>query len=338
MRIPVRLEADVTEVVAAKGLPCPLAVLSNASSMSYGYFRLDSISLAYGLRQFASIGDPLLRGAAWLALYEELVRGRVAPDAFLQSILGALPRETEPLNRQNLLGYLGTVCWHYLAPAQRAKIAPEVESLLWNLLANAQDMSGKAAFFSTLSNLSITAESVSRLKAVWDGSVPVPGLPLSEAQQVSLASELALRLPDEADAILSRQLERTQNPDRRKRLEFIRPALSPDPAVRDAFFESLKNPANRATEPWVVDGAGYLNHPLCAEAALKYIRPSLELLEEIQRTGDIFFPRQFITAVLSGHQSEEAAEIVRNFLRDHPEFPYRLRNKVLMAADLLLKE
>ncbi|MBK8043436.1 MAG: ERAP1-like C-terminal domain-containing protein [Haliscomenobacter sp.] len=338
VRIPVRLEADVTEVVAAKGLPCPLAVLSNASSMGYGYFRLDSISLAYGLRQFASIGDPLLRGAAWLALYEELVRGRVAPDAFLQSILGALPRETEPLNRQNLLGYLGTVCWHYLAPAQRAKIAPEVESLLWDLLANAQDMSGKAAFFSTLSNLSITAESVSRLKAVWDGSVPVPGLPLSEAQQVSLASELALRLPDEADAILSRQLERTQNPDRRKRLEFIRPALSPDPAVRDAFFESLKNPANRATEPWVVDGAGYLNHPLRAEAALKYIRPSLELLEEIQRTGDIFFPRQFITAVLSGHQSEEAAEIVRNFLRDHPEFPYRLRNKVLMAADLLLKE
>ncbi|MBK8653077.1 MAG: hypothetical protein IPN20_04030 [Haliscomenobacter sp.] len=62
----------------------------------------------------------------------------------------------------------------------------------------------------------------------------------------------------------------------------------------------------------------YLNHPLCAEAALKYIRPSLELLEEIQRTGDIFFPRQFITAVLSGHQSEEAAEIVRNFLRITP--------------------
>ncbi|MBK7477068.1 MAG: ERAP1-like C-terminal domain-containing protein [Haliscomenobacter sp.] len=338
VRIPVRLEADVTEVVAAKGLPCPLAVLSNASSMSYGYFRLDSISLAYGLRQFASIGDPLLRGAAWLALYEELVRGRVAPDAFLQSVLDALPRETEPLNRQNLLGYLGTAFWHYLKPAQRANAASGIESLLWDLLAKAQDLSGRSAYFSALTSLSVTPESVTRLKAIWDGSAPVPGLPLSETQKISLAAELALHLPGEAEAILARQLERTQNPDRRKRLEFIRPALSPDPAVRDTFFDSLKNPANRATEPWVVDGASYLNHPLRAGTALKYIRPSLELLEEIQRTGDIFFPRQFITAVLSGHQSEEAAEIVRNFLRDHPEFPYRLRNKVLMAADLLLKE
>ncbi len=338
VHIPVRLESEVTEVPTAKGLPRPLAVLSNASSMSYGYFQLDSISLAYGLLRFGSIADPLLRGAAWLALYEELVRGRVAPQEFLQSVLDALPLETEPLNRQNLLGYLSTVCWRYFESAQREKAAHEIESLLWNLLTNAQDIGGKAAFFSTLSNLSITAESINRLKGAWDGSVPVPGLPLSEAQKISLAAELALRLPDEADAILSRQLEYTQNPDRRKRLEFIRPALSPDTAVRDAFFESLKNPANRATEPWVVDGAGYLNHPVRAGAALKYIRPSLELLEEIQRTGDIFFPRQFITAVLNGHQSREAAEIVREFLREHPNFPYRLRNKVLMAADLLLKK
>jgi len=39
-------------------------------------------------------------------------------------------------------------------------------------------------------------------------------------------------------------------------------------------------------------------------------------MEEIQATGDIFFPRQWIGATLGGHRSAEAAAIVRRFLED----------------------
>ena len=60
-------------------------------------------------------------------------------------------------------------------------------------------------------------------------------------------------------------------------------------------------------------------------------------MEEIQATGDIFFPRRWIGATLSGHQSPEAAAIVRTFLEERPDYPYRLRNKILMAADLLFR-
>ena len=72
-----------------------------------------------------------------------------------------------------------------------------------------------------------------------------------------------------------------------------------------------------------------------AKESTHYITQSLELLEEIQKTGDIIFPRQFITAVLNGHQSPTAAYYVKKFLQEHPDFPYRLKNKVLMASDLL---
>jgi aminopeptidase N len=92
---------------------------------------------------------------------------------------------------------------------------------------------------------------------------------------------------------------------------------------------------NRGVEPWVVDAVRYLNHPLKARKSTHYLTPSLELLEEIQKTGDIFFPRQFITAVISGHPSPTAAYYVKKFLLAHPNFPYRLKNKVLMAADIL---
>jgi aminopeptidase N len=86
-----------------------------------------------------------------------------------------------------------------------------------------------------------------------------------------------------------------------------------------------------------VDAVTYLHHPLLAEQSIQYILPSLELLEEIQATGDIFFPRQWIGATLNGHQSPEAAAIVRQFLEERPDYPYRLRNKILMAADLLFR-
>ena len=120
-------------------------------------------------------------------------------------------------------------------------------------------------------------------------------------------------------------------------MEFVRPALSADQSVRDTFFESLKDASNREIEPYVADALQFLNHPLRGAASIKYIRPSLELMEEIQTTGDIFFPRRWIGAALGGHSSPEAAAIVRAFLEEHPNYPFRLRNKILMGADLLFR-
>ena len=69
----------------------------------------------------------------------------------------------------------------------------------------------------------------------------------------------------------------------------------------------------------MLQAVGYLHHPLRAAAAEKYIAPSLELLREIQRTGDIFFPKRWMDATLSGHQSASAARTVSEFLERLPE-------------------
>ena len=94
---------------------------------------------------------------------------------------------------------------------------------------------------------------------------------------------------------------------------------------------------NRSVEPWVVDAVAYLHHPLRTDESFDYLLPSLVLMEEIKATGDIFFPRQFISATLGGHQSLEAAQVVRDFLAERPDYPFRLKNKILMAADLLFR-
>ena len=47
----------------------------------------------------------------------------------------------------------------------------------------------------------------------------------------------------------------------------------------------------------------------------------------MQRTGDIFFPKNWISATLRGHNSPEAAQVVRQFLEQHPDYPVLLKNK-----------
>jgi aminopeptidase N len=105
--------------------------------------------------------------------------------------------------------------------------------------------------------------------------------------------------------------------------------------VRAAFFESLRDPVNREREPWVLSGLGNLHHPLRAESSLGFIRPALDMVEEIQKTGDIFFPGRWLDATLGGHGEVEAAESVQSFLEARPDLPPRLRGKVLQSADMV---
>jgi aminopeptidase N len=173
---------------------------------------------------------------------------------------------------------------------------------------------------------------------VWEKKDTVTGLPLAEADYTTLALELAVRQVDGWRGILEAQLARIENPDRKARFQFVMPALSADPAARDQWFASLREVSNRRREPWVLEGLGYLHHPLRAEASKKYVQPSLELLWEIQKTGDIFFPKRWLDATFSGHSTRVVADTVRAFLKNLPaNYPERLRNITLQSADELYR-
>ena len=115
------------------------------------------------------------------------------------------------------------------------------------------------------------------------------------------------------------------------------PALSPDAATRDAFFASLARVENRAARAMGGRGLRFLNHPLRRRHAERYIQPSLELLREIQRTGDIFFPLDWTSAVLGGHNSPAAAQTVTAFLAAQKDYPPRLRQVIEQNADQLIR-
>jgi len=175
------------------------------------------------------------------------------------------------------------------------------------------------------------------LEGIWRGERTIDGLPLSESDRTALASALALRGVEGWERILDTELVNIDNPDRRAEFEFVRPSLDADSQVREAFFESLHDPMNREREPWVLTAVENLHHPLRRAHARVFIPPSLELMEEIQRTGDIFFPARWIAATLGRHNSPEAARMVRDFLSSRADYPLQLRLKILQAADPLFR-
>src|SRR5262249_41917610 len=152
-----------------------------------------------------------------------------------------------------------------------------------------------------------TSDGVAFLERVWRRQERIDGVQFSESDEATIALELVLRLGPDADSILDEQRRRFTNPDRKARFEFMMPALSHSEKARELFFRSLSDVKNRRREPWVLEGVRYLSHPLRAPEPEKYIRPALELLQEIQRTGDIFFPKNWMDAVLSGQNTRAAA-------------------------------
>ena len=332
--LPVRIAGAKVDVPDARGLPAPRFVLPSGGGIGYARFELDAVSLEYLVTRLPEIDDPLTRGAAWITLWEEMLDRRTPASRVMALALDALPRETDEQNVQRILGYARQAYWNFLPAPDRDALAPRLEEVLSAGLAAAPTSSLKSAWFSALRDVAQTSSTVARLERVWRKTENVPGLTLAEPDYITLALELAVREPAAWKFILDEQLARIENPDRKARFAYVRPALSADQDVRDTFFDRLANVAFRQREAWVLEGLSYLHHPLRAAASEKYITPSLVMLDEIQRTGDIFFPKRWMDATLGGHSSAASARMVARFLAELPlHYPDRLRRVILSSSD-----
>jgi aminopeptidase N len=331
------LPMTIDRRVSVVRLERPLYVLPNGDGVGYGLFLLDDASRIYLLQHIEEIGDPLTRGSAWVTLWDNLLEGKIRPGAFVDTALRALPRESDEQNTQRVLSYVVRAFWKYLTAAERQARVPALEAALRQGLDRAPTQSQKAAWFNAYRDTVLSREGVAWLERVWRRVEKVPGLTFAEPDEITMALELAVREVPDWKAVLDAQLARTQNPDRKARFAFVMPALSADSAVREQAFARFQNVENRRREPWVLESLAYLNHPLRQAHAARFVKPALDLLLQIRRTGDIFFPTRWTESALAGHRSPEVAATVRKFLGENPQYPERLRWIVLTAADELFR-
>ena len=331
------LKTASVDVPRVDDLPPPRYVLANGDGVSYGLFKLDEATRSFFLRHLPEVGDGLTRGIAWVTLWDDMLEGGTRPRQLFDLALAALPEEQEELNVERILTYVGTSFWRYLSDRERTAVALPLEQALRAGMKQASATSLKSAYFTAFRRTVTTPDGLAFLERVWSRQESIPGLTFVETDYTDMAQELALRQVANTDAILSEQHRNIENPDRKARFTFVMPALSPDASARDVFFASLARVENRARERWVADGLGFINHPLRRQHAERYIEPGLELLRDIQRTGDIFFPRNWTGALLGGHNSSAAAQIVQNFLANQKDYPPRLRQVVEQQADQLFR-
>ena len=308
----------------------------DSDGLGYGLF---PVSLAMIQENYARLSD-LQKGVFFINLNEQMLEGNedVSPVAYARLLVKVAEQENNQLLLNIAFAHLQRIYWSYLSDADRREIGAEVEGVLWEKASNA-DMtaSQRKIFYNAYRNLAISDGAIENLYGLWDGSKMFEGLSFSSREMMTLAATLAIKNEARANTILEDQLARLENPDERRRFRFLTPALSPNIADRDAFFESLKAEENRAVENWVQVALGYLHHPLRRESSEKYILPSLELMEEIQRTGDIFFPTGWAAGTLGSHISPTAAATVTSFLAERPDYNYQLKLKILQSADPLMR-
>jgi len=318
----------------AEGQPAPSFILFNSSGLGYGVFPVQP-QLTAGL---ASLQNPVARAAAYVNLYENMLNGRaLAPRQLLDVYRQLLTKEPEELNLKQLTGQMSEIYWKFMLPQERLALAPALEKELWAAMQQNTAPNSKKLLFKAYQSVALTKPAQDQLYQVWVQEQAPTGIKLTEDDYTALAQALAVRDYPAESPILEKQLARIKNADRQKRLQFLMPALSPDVRVRDAFFASLKDDKNREKEAWVVTALGYLHHPLRAATSEKYLPASLALLEEIQLTGDIFFPYSWLQATFGSYQTPTAARTVRTFLQAHPSYNPKLRAKILQASDDLFR-
>jgi aminopeptidase N len=335
--VPFDMQSERADLKVPSNISKPEWVLPNGGGLAYGDFILDESTRSFLLQHLPELKDPLTRGAAWVTLWEETLDRRVRPTDFVDLVIRSLPMEDTEQNVQLTLGYTSDAFWTFLSDVERRERSAKLEQTLRDGLLHSQTSTMKATYFSAFRSTVTTPEGIALLERVWRRQEKIPGLILAEPDEASMALDLAVRSVPAASAILEEQRERFMNPDRKARFEFVMPALSDQQSTRDAWFENLRDVKNRRREPWVLEGLQYLHHPLRASQSEKYIRPSLDLLIEIQRTGDIFFPTRWMNATLGGHNTKSAADTVRTFLSEHKDYPIRLRRIILQASDELFR-
>lgn len=306
-----------------------LYVIPNIDGKAYGWFRTDEDGARELKRAYAGLDSETARMSLLMTLYENVWHGTIDSASFAEWICYVLDMETNALIRGQLLSY-GS------AAARWAEDSSSFETMLFSIAADdTRDAEFRLLAYRSLMSLSTRYNDL--LFFNWVSQEPFNGLTLSESDYTSLAYQLMIRYPEGAEDIRRIQSDRITNPDRKEAFMYISQACSADQEERDRFFETLLHDETRAAESRVTSALSLLNHPLRAAEAVKYITPGLEALEEIQRTGDIFFPSTWCSALLSNHKSADARREVRDFVEKHEsEMNPLLMTKVLQKGGWLL--
>ena len=311
----------------------PGQVLYNTNGFGYGVFPIyrDKIN------SYKEINDEVSRGSQFINLYENMLLNKVSALQTYQVYLEAILTEKNELITNYLSGRIQTIFWTFLTEEQRVSVLPLTVETLKEILLKEHPKNIKKIAFNLFSRVGYNKASIQTLYTIWAKKKTIKNLFLNENDYTALAMKLAIYEHPETLKILKEQASRISNPDRLARFQWLLPSLSNDEEVRGVFMESLLEKENREKESWVQTALAHIHHPLRQQSSTKHLRAILEELEEVQLTGDIFFPKGWLASSIGNYSSQEAYSVLQAFLNEHPNYNPILLKKLLQTTDNLAR-
>jgi aminopeptidase N len=318
---------------AAIGLDKPTSIVYNYNGFGYGVFPIDENTIQF----YSNIKDDLARGYAYINLYENFLSKKITTKKAFTTFLNGMLVEENELVANYLSGRLSSMYWSFFNKEQRTSIQQELERKMLDLLNSDISKNLKRTVFGLYRSIAISQKGTETLYQLWAKKKKISNLYISENDFEGLASQLAIYKHPKATEILTKQVTRISNPDRLMRFKWMLPTLSADAAVRDEFMIGLLDKENREKESWVQTALSNLHHPLRQKSGIKHFKSCLDVLEEIQLTGDIFFPKGWLSSSVGRYNSKEAYDILQGFFKENPNYNPILKMKLLQTTDNLIR-
>ena len=306
----------------------PDYIIPNYNGKGYGHFTLDNEYAVLLPKRLITTRSDLHRYALLQTIHDNYLLGRIPPIHFAE-LNRMMMTEQNPLIISATIDHMFRIAFDM--PAEQRKT---LELCMMDLIDKNPSKDMRQLMIRKLSTHATAPELIDRIYTIWQQhNDPL----LSEQDYMNMTYRLAILRSDTSGPILAAQRKRLKTDDERREFDYISRVCTSDPMLRVRLFNEMLKPQNREKEPWALKAFQLLNADVYEPQSNVYIESGLKSLQYIEQTSDIFFPTNWLKALLAEHKSREARLTVEKFINNNPNYPEHLRRKILEAAWFLTK-
>ena len=307
----------------------PSYIIPNSNGKGYGRFTLDDNYTRQMPKRLITTRNDLNRYALLQVIHDNYLMGKISPSYFSE-LYRLMVKERNPQIMSTAIEHMFKIL-EDVNVDQRAAL----ELCMMDLLNENRTNECHQYIIRKMSSCVSSPEVLDQIESIWrNHNDPL----LNEHDYMEMAYRLAIMHPQQWQEILSTQRARLTTDDLKNEFDYVCRACNPDGNQKLQLFNDLLRPENRQKEPWAIAMLRLLNSDVFEPQSNGYIESSLKSLEYIQQTSDIFFPSKWMKALMAGHKSREAAQAIDSFIKATPNYPSNLKNIVLEASWILLKQ
>jgi len=240
--------------------------------------------------------------------------------------------ETDASILQGMLSNSTTALHRYVNAKTRMDFVPRFETMTTSRMLGAEDRDLRILWFHGLRSVAETTNGLSKLKALLNGQLSIPGVPLRRLDRWTMVTALIAFNDPDARSIFEAERKRDPGGDGQK-YAYVAESARPDVPEKEKYFdEYLHNPSRE--EDWIELSLRSFNYWNQSTLTQPYLKPALEALPQIKRDRKIFFLVDWLNAFIGGQQSPAAQAQVHAYLR-RTTLELDLRLKILQAVDEL---